>query len=1069
MPNFFILALLFLSPIPYMQASSLPPKKAAPLTTAPSLLAQMNINTSPEAKNEALLNVLIEEIKKKILTKSSLEKLMRAGVDINAGSGLYHNTPLILASNLGDLDVVKLLLSKGADINRRNVFEQTSLMGAASQNQISVVRYLLGAGAAVDLRARDGETALMIAARKDYIDVVKALLDAGADVTVRDIGDRTAQILAQHLGYEVIVSLLAPIAKKQLEEHKEIEPSQPIERMLLDAQRGRLTNEKMEQYIKGGLSVNSQNANGETVFFRAAAAGRLATLKMLIQNYHADPVQADSHGNTPLMIATFQDYPEVVRYLVGYSEINHRNKFGESAVMNAIDAGDISIIEFLLSQGADVNRDVAGGLLPLAFAIQHQHGQPKIIELLLKYTDLLRPGIGISVLDAAKKYGAPEIIEMVLNAINTQRAKSGALDEIKEIKRRLGKEEEMFAHVRDLLSVQDQIQRAVRDSAGSDQALEILRIQQQLFDIKRKEFIRDRIHTEPNPANLKTTAKIVRRNIADLEALNMPELAEPIERLKRTEELYREILSAKEKPTELTPEQKKEAEQADRNAKAPALIADIQKSITDNNLEAAQKHLAAAKNLAVTDAALQRQIAILDAQYKKMQSEVLQKKLVTAFAAYNERRKPALLEQVKQIIGELEALKLPELKELIRSSNLQLRATEKEKASEPGRTSPPEEAARISPVVEIQSYMIFDPYGEVANVPKAIKPAIERALNDLSVNFKNSAAEKLAYAANVWRIRVGDYRIIYTIMPDVLAIGIVTVDQRASVYEDEPMVISRDEDFVKLNTYSPEELISDAEKLLKSDRPADANRAAALLELYRWLMRELPSQGAGRSEYLKSLLLSATAQLKMNDLAQARELFTNLIPQAADYSAFQQQARVGLAKVEQSAGNHDAAKSILEQALKASRSTKERKDIQDRIDRLKAPSPTQDPQIVKLQRKLSAAQRLMATEPDRAEIELEGFLKESSSYEALAHEREEANKLLNQIGHQRNCEERYATAVDAFEAGQIADAVNQFKAYLGICAPYITRERRREVEDYFDQAALSQSITAVRAREQLKK
>ena len=100
-------------------------------------------------------------------------------------------TPLLHASLRGNLEIVKLLISNGADVNHKNAFGRTALMIAIAQIAYEfdedgerweeIIKELLDAGAEPNATDTYDMTALMIAAEDGLTDVVKMLLNAGAD------------------------------------------------------------------------------------------------------------------------------------------------------------------------------------------------------------------------------------------------------------------------------------------------------------------------------------------------------------------------------------------------------------------------------------------------------------------------------------------------------------------------------------------------------------------------------------------------------------------------------------------------------------------------------------------------------------------------------------------------------------------------------------------------------------------------------------------------------------------------------------------------------------------------
>ena len=59
------------------------------------------------------------------------------------------------------------------------------MMLASGMGHVEIVRVLLAAGAGVDTATNDGETALMFASGSGHVEVVRALLAAGADAPHR--------------------------------------------------------------------------------------------------------------------------------------------------------------------------------------------------------------------------------------------------------------------------------------------------------------------------------------------------------------------------------------------------------------------------------------------------------------------------------------------------------------------------------------------------------------------------------------------------------------------------------------------------------------------------------------------------------------------------------------------------------------------------------------------------------------------------------------------------------------------------------------------------------------------
>lgn len=92
---------------------------------------------------------------------------------------------LVAKAGINDLEAVKALVESGADIDAQgDAYGYTALLSACEHNYIEMVRYLLSKGADPNIRANDGSTAIIRAAG-NAPDAVEPLLSAGADIDAR--------------------------------------------------------------------------------------------------------------------------------------------------------------------------------------------------------------------------------------------------------------------------------------------------------------------------------------------------------------------------------------------------------------------------------------------------------------------------------------------------------------------------------------------------------------------------------------------------------------------------------------------------------------------------------------------------------------------------------------------------------------------------------------------------------------------------------------------------------------------------------------------------------------------
>ncbi len=106
----------------------------------------------------------------------SLNVLLASDADIEAVDG-YGNTPLMLASKIGNLRMFRIIMAHNPNINARNKFNETALMIAAEHGQAEIVRILLQNGANRYVRNQSGLTPAELARRNGHSQIINLLRD----------------------------------------------------------------------------------------------------------------------------------------------------------------------------------------------------------------------------------------------------------------------------------------------------------------------------------------------------------------------------------------------------------------------------------------------------------------------------------------------------------------------------------------------------------------------------------------------------------------------------------------------------------------------------------------------------------------------------------------------------------------------------------------------------------------------------------------------------------------------------------------------------------------------------
>lgn len=171
---------------------------------------------------------------------------------IERGANIDFTFLLYEASRAGQLELVKISIEKGVDVNTRNRDGWTALEGASSGGHSDVVKLLVEKGANVNAQDENGQTALHCADGSEpveeyfYLKVITCLIENGANVNVQDKNGNTP--LHKFLNNTSIAGDLK-IAKLLIEKGADIEAKNNKDETPFDIARKRF-NEKFLKFLK---------------------------------------------------------------------------------------------------------------------------------------------------------------------------------------------------------------------------------------------------------------------------------------------------------------------------------------------------------------------------------------------------------------------------------------------------------------------------------------------------------------------------------------------------------------------------------------------------------------------------------------------------------------------------------------------------------------------------------------------------------------------------------------------------------------------------------------------------
>lgn len=240
---------------------------------------------------------------------------IRKLIDAAQAEGISFNKLLFHALNPTDIEVLKYLIDRGADVNTLNDDGATPLFLVHNREQVLL---LVEAGANVNASASglNGATALHLAAFLGKVEQATALIEFGASLKATDTSGLTPHDYARTKGHEGSMTFLDPIVDDKLGDHPVIRFVQAIGKHDVG------TIEHLIPQFTQILNKPFEGVRNQTILHFAAGRGTPEIVKVLLQ-HGADPTVKDGDGYFPLDVAIHAEnmgVVELLQSLTGESE-----------------------------------------------------------------------------------------------------------------------------------------------------------------------------------------------------------------------------------------------------------------------------------------------------------------------------------------------------------------------------------------------------------------------------------------------------------------------------------------------------------------------------------------------------------------------------------------------------------------------------------------------------------------------------------------------------------------------------------------------------------------------------
>ena len=248
-----------------------------------------------------------------------MKTLIDLGADVNAQRTDDKVAPLCLAVDWNNYMAVDILLKHGADVGHLNISKTVGLHRCARMGSLNVSRLLIDSGCDINLRDNTGKTALYLAVENKHKYMVKCLLESEANVNMKynkNASERIYLFRGKDRGkpawhYVLVEKALLPLLLRRTNgDSLDVADFG----LILESGWGKDPPENVRTNINE-MGATFPETQSQTVLHVASKSASLEIVDLLVK-HKADINANDADGFTPLHLAAMYGNIQVVKKLV---------------------------------------------------------------------------------------------------------------------------------------------------------------------------------------------------------------------------------------------------------------------------------------------------------------------------------------------------------------------------------------------------------------------------------------------------------------------------------------------------------------------------------------------------------------------------------------------------------------------------------------------------------------------------------------------------------------------------------------------------------------------------------